>query len=520
MAKKIKVYLDGVALTFDSAKEAAEFTGIHATSIGKHVNSGKETKINLNKTIKFEWYHELDDISDLDNSIEDNECCLSKDNFTVHSISMYLSNHPEYKDKLAIDAYSGHPMLNGKYIENSFLILLAEELSRKYDIRTSSKDPKLTDGLIHACQAKVVDPIRDALESLPEWDGVKRKEDFFIKYLHCDDTPLTRHCTNMIFYNALRRFYQPGCKHDYMYIFQQPGQGGGKSTIIQRLALGFYASMTEIPKFNDLTAILSNTWFLNFDEVSTVKYESSEMKEFISNTIDKGRPIYRTLPEERKRHNLIFGTTNEVHFLRDYTSDYERRYVIFECHAPVDENRRSEAWWAENLTDEMIQQIWAEALVEYHDNPENYDLQSIPSKFFNEMKKIQLRHKSCGNDTDLRRFVEAITNPEFRISIEFLTKNAPKFANIMREYLKTGEMTFSVTKQIPINMLPVEYLSFCFNGKNINYLEVFMIQHGWELQENVKYYDDKLRDCFVRINPIEEEETNFYIKNEEILLNF
>ena len=35
-------------------------------------------------------------------------------------------------------------------------------------------------------------PVRDYLDSLPEWDGVKRVEDLFIRYLHADDTEYVR----------------------------------------------------------------------------------------------------------------------------------------------------------------------------------------------------------------------------------------------------------------------------------------------------------------------------------------
>ena len=42
-------------------------------------------------------------------------------------------------------------------------------------------------------------PVRDYLDSLPEWDGVKRVEDLFIKYLQADDTEYVRTVTRKTF---------------------------------------------------------------------------------------------------------------------------------------------------------------------------------------------------------------------------------------------------------------------------------------------------------------------------------
>ncbi|MGI6735940.1 MAG: hypothetical protein ACOX41_01330 [Anaerovoracaceae bacterium] len=42
-------------------------------------------------------------------------------------------------------------------------------------------------------------PVRDYLNSLPEWDGVGRVEDLFIRYLLADDTEYVRTVTRKTF---------------------------------------------------------------------------------------------------------------------------------------------------------------------------------------------------------------------------------------------------------------------------------------------------------------------------------
>lgn len=57
-------------------------------------------------------------------------------------------------------------------------------------------------------------PIRDYLNSLPQWDGIERVEDIFIKYLQADDTEYVRTVTRKTFAAAVARIYVPGTKFD------------------------------------------------------------------------------------------------------------------------------------------------------------------------------------------------------------------------------------------------------------------------------------------------------------------
>ena len=57
-------------------------------------------------------------------------------------------------------------------------------------------------------------PVRDYLDSLPAWDGVKRVDTLFIKYLKADDTEYVRAVTRKTFAAAVARIYVPGIKFD------------------------------------------------------------------------------------------------------------------------------------------------------------------------------------------------------------------------------------------------------------------------------------------------------------------
>lgn len=57
-------------------------------------------------------------------------------------------------------------------------------------------------------------PVRDYLNGLPKWDGVKRVEELFIKYLQADDTEYVRTVTRKTFAAAVARVMCPGIKFD------------------------------------------------------------------------------------------------------------------------------------------------------------------------------------------------------------------------------------------------------------------------------------------------------------------
>lgn len=86
-------------------------------------------------------------------------------------------------------------------------------------------------------------PVRDYLDSLPEWDGIERVEDLFIRYLQADDTPYVRAVTRKIFAAAVARVYVPGIKFDCVPVLDGD-QGIGKSTIVKDLVTSEYYSET------------------------------------------------------------------------------------------------------------------------------------------------------------------------------------------------------------------------------------------------------------------------------------
>ena len=77
------------------------------------------------------------------------------------------------------------------------------------------------------------------------------------------------------------------------------------------------------------------------------------VKKFLSKQVDRYRPPYGRIVEERPRQCVFFGSTNTFEFLVDPTGN--RRFWPFRCVNPP----------AKRLDELEVDQIWAEAMVYY-----------------------------------------------------------------------------------------------------------------------------------------------------------
>lgn len=177
-------------------------------------------------------------------------------------------------------------------------------------------------------------PVRDYLNSLPEWDGVKRVEDLFIKYLQAEDTEYVRTVTRKTFAAAVARIYVPGIKFDCVPVLDGD-QGIGKSTIIKDLVSPEYYSETlSLTDMDDKSGAekLQGFWAVEIGELAGMKKADIEkVKAFLSTCDDKYRPSYGRVVESHPRQCIIIATVNgERGYLRDITGN--RRFWIIKLH--------------------------------------------------------------------------------------------------------------------------------------------------------------------------------------------
>ena len=199
-------------------------------------------------------------------------------------------------------------------------------------------------------------PVRDYLNGLPEWDGVKRVEDLFIKYLLAENTEYVRTVTRKTFAAAVARIYVPGIKFDCVPVLDGD-QGIGKSTIVKDLVSPEYYSETlSLTDMDDKSGAekLQGFWAVEIGELAGMKKADIEkVKAFLSTCDDKYRPSYGRVVESHPRQCIIIATVNgERGYLRDITGN--RRFWIIKLH----QKKQKKTW---NFTPEFRAQFWAEA---------------------------------------------------------------------------------------------------------------------------------------------------------------
>lgn len=227
-------------------------------------------------------------------------------------------------------------------------------------------------------------PVRDYLDSLPKWDGFKRVEEVFIKFLSADDNDYTRAITKKTFAACVARAYHPGTKFDSIPVLDG-AQGIGKSTLIKYLAgEEFFSDNLSLTDMNDKTAAekIQGNWLIEIGELSGMKKADIEkVKSFVSTTDDKYRASYGRVVESHPRQCVIFATVNGDGrgYLRDITGN--RRFWIVKCNQTLQKRM-----WDENDKN-YRDQFWSEAKEIYESGEELYlegNLLDIATDYQNE----------------------------------------------------------------------------------------------------------------------------------------
>lgn len=110
-------------------------------------------------------------------------------------------------------------------------------LLRSFVIENFNFDPKaenVRDAVTQLCLEHTFHPIRQMLDGL-SWDGVCRVDNWLIRYMGAEDTPLNRAIGRIVLIAAARRVRAPGAKFDTIVILEGR-QGTGKSTALRILA--------------------------------------------------------------------------------------------------------------------------------------------------------------------------------------------------------------------------------------------------------------------------------------------
>lgn len=318
---------------------------------------------------------------------------------------LYLENHPKYAGKLKYNEYLRRKEYDGEDFNDFIQDIVYNDIDEFLGIYNRS--------MVDSALSQVFDnnrynPVIDYLTGL-KWDGKKRIESLFIDLLEADDTELTRVMTEKWMIAAVKRTIEPGCKFDNMIVLQG-SQGIGKSSICERLAKGFFStiSLDEIDN-KDIVEKMNKTWIGIIDEMDNFnRKEMSRVKTFLSQVKDTVRLAYARNAVPFTRHCIFIGSTNDDTFLRDSTSSVERRFWVIKCNKTKMDNKISKV-----MTDDYVDQLWAEAYWYYKLDPKQY--LDMEPKWFDEFARVQGQFKTY-NDDDIVEYIRDVLDDEYYIN--------------------------------------------------------------------------------------------------------
>lgn len=180
--------------------------------------------------------------------------------------------------------------------------------------------------LYRAMQAKY-DPVREYLESLPVWDGVRRLDSVLLQYAQAEgNTEHIRTITRKWFISAVARALQPGCQVDTVLVLQGE-QGGGKTSFVRTLGNGF-AVETRLDIANkDSVMIATANWIVELSELAALKKSDMEsVRAFVTTREDQIRLPYGRSVTCLPRRCVFVGTTNALTPLVDQEGN--RRFWV------------------------------------------------------------------------------------------------------------------------------------------------------------------------------------------------
>lgn len=335
-----------------------------------------------------------------------------------------------------------------KTLETKDIQLLRLDLSEQKKVNFSIEDIKTA--IYGVSDKNKYHPIKQLIESV-QWDGIERAVTFFIDCLGVEDNPVNREVTRKWLLACITRLYKKGCKFDEMLILFG-GQGIGKSTTLERLALDtFYTKVTG--KLNDNTILqTSQSWLVELDELSTLlRTPTQEFKSWLSSRKDTTRIPYEPQPIDFHRGFVVLGTTNDNKILKDHTGN--RRFWILECNE--DKIKKS----IFNVEEKEILQIWAEVRTWYNKN-ESLLLSEETKKLMEEKTEKYVIPIPFTDE------IKNITNMKFPHNWKEIIHGKHKFRlhRYVTDMLNAGKSTEDISQDVLLDDITTQELFFLLIG--------------------------------------------------------
>ncbi len=205
--------------------------------------------------------------------------------------------------------------------------------------------PKDMDRYIGSSRVDDYDPVRQWMNSLPEWDGRDRLGEM------ADRVPTKLNDWRnhfKVWMRAMVSQWTSGAGRMYgaqMVMMFVGAQGTRKSTFMRMILppelQPFYIDRIDFSNKKEALRALSRFLLINIDEYDQVsKAQTAYLKHLIQRTDVKERKMYETTYQQMQRYAAFCATTNSLSPLKDETGS--RRYMVVEVTDVIDTNMQGE----------------------------------------------------------------------------------------------------------------------------------------------------------------------------------
>lgn len=311
---------------------------------------------------------------------------------TLRNLMLHLQNVPGLGQSIRLNEFTGRVEWRGVPLQDH------DTIDIRLMIEDSGFEPQTNDvvpAVIRHAHDNAYDPVRDYLDGLA-WDGKPRLDTWLRDYMGAPEHEILGVFGTKFLIGAVARVYTPGCQMDNMLVFEGK-QGAGKTTAVAALfGRDYMISSISDFKSKEASIALQGRWVAEIAELAAVrKTDTTDVKKFITETVDQYRPPYGKGMVDRPRRAVFIATTNEHQYLKDSTGN--RRFWPVPCGdvdvagitrdrdhlwaEAVHRYRAQEPWWitdedqlirAEGIQGDRAEpDTWGDAIDRWLDQPEN-----------------------------------------------------------------------------------------------------------------------------------------------------
>ena len=206
----------------------------------------------------------------------------------------------------------------------------------------------------------------------------------FIDWFNTEDSPLIRAYAKTWMKAAIKRIMEPGWKFDNVLLFINDPNASRSTFCRQLTTKNEDISKGYIKNIREYAPLLNLGWICSVNEaIGKTKKQLEWTREMFFKNEDTFMPFFEKNYVTYKRHCVFTGWTHNEEFLKYNSLSPDSKYWIIDC------SDTDESYIFYNFTDDIVNQLWAEAYYMYKQNPDiSKEIVSIDKMIRNQNNEI------------------------------------------------------------------------------------------------------------------------------------